>query len=107
MKRIILLELLILFGSHNAIAQTDTVIYLTIADPTSLVSVAQVTDTTVMPEFDNEDINDIVDNYTFKEFKQAFPTSRFLSSRQVYAVIASSTAVAAELAGALHQACIL
>jgi len=95
MKNIITLLLLALFTGSVA-AQTGT-IYLSVTDPSALESVVTNNDGTVTPVFNNNGINSIISNYSFTVFQQAYPNSRFLSSRQVYLVVANSTNVAADL----------
>jgi hypothetical protein len=99
MKKIIPLLLILMIG-HCAIAQSDTIIYLSVTDLSVIESVQQNANGTVTPVFSNPAMNSIAANYTFKTFMQGFPDSRFLFLRQVYKVIASSTAVAGDLANA-------
>jgi len=96
MKKIITLLLLAIL-SGRATAQTgDSTIYISIVDPNALISVAQSGDY-VVPIFNNESINTIVNGYTFTVFQQAYPTSRFPYMHQVYKVVANSTQVATDL----------
>ena len=98
MKKVYFLLLVFLCQYVSSNAQgTDSTVFLSIPDPSVLVSIQHNPDSSYTPVFNDGGINSMLSSYTFKVFEPAYPGSRFAYMHDVYKVVASSTGFASAL----------
>src|ERR1044071_6048600 len=92
-----LCALLLLMGAiSHSFAQTYRY-YLHIPDQSIISSVSNALPASITPVFTDPGINAIIANYTITEWKKAFPTSDYASSRCIYQITCDSPTLPAEL----------